>query len=291
MSAKTKALLAICIVSFLWATAGAAKPLVRLLDPYTVAFLRFLIASLVVVPLYIVTKNKHSPSLFGLVPIALMTTANVTLYYVGLETSTANAAAIIYMATPIAIAILSHWVTNETFSARKIAGIALGVCGGLFIALLPLLEKGQMVSGSLPGNLFFILAIGTWAVYSVGSKRAIQKKGYTPVALTTVSIVSTAVILGIVSLFTWKSSYGAIVLLPGNLFLLFYLAIAVSVVTFLLYQWVLRNSSATIASLYIYLQVIFAVIFNHIFLGEPITPWFLVGGVITIFGVLLASGK
>ena len=291
MSNRTKALLAIVVVSFFWGTAGAAKPLIRVIDPYTVAFLRFFVATLIILPFFILTKAKNSPSLLPLLPLGLWSTANVALYYVGLKTSTANAAAIIYTATPLVIAIVSQRLTQEKFTRGKIVGILLGLCGSFFIALLPFLEHGQQVSGSLSGNLLFVIAIITWVFYSIGSQRAITRDHYSPIAITTVSLVTSTVVFGIASLFVWKPYYGPILMLPTNILLILYLGIAVTVITFLLFQWVIRHSSATIASLYIYLQVICAVLFNHIFLGEPITQGFLIGSVLTITGVLIALRK
>ena len=50
MSTRTKALLAILLATLLWSTAGLSKIVVRTFDPYFAGFLRFFVATLVILP-------------------------------------------------------------------------------------------------------------------------------------------------------------------------------------------------------------------------------------------------
>jgi drug/metabolite transporter (DMT)-like permease len=74
-----------------------------------------------------------------------------------------------------------------------------------------------------------------------------------------------------------------------NPYLLLYYGAAVTVVTFLLHQWAIQHSSATTASLTNYLQPVFAFIYNTIFIGETITVEFLLGSLLVLFGVFIAT--
>lgn len=243
MLRKNISLIVIIIVSFLWGTAGIAKPLVRAMDPFTVGLLRFFVASLVILPFFLTKQKKPLGHLLPIIPLGLLSAANVALYYVGLQTSTANAAAIIYAATPLVVALMSHILTNEKLTTIKLIGIFIGISGSLFIGLLPFLKKEQTITGDLFGNSLFIAAIFVWAIYTIGSRHAIVTKKYSSLAVATVSILTSAAVFAVFSSLTWKSTYISLLASVQNLFFVSYLAIPVTVITFLLYQWIIHNTS------------------------------------------------
>lgn len=290
MSVRTKAILAILGASFLWATAGVSKVLVHTFDPSTAAFLRFAAASLVVLPFFL-KERRTRQSIVPLVPIALASTANIAFFYVGLKSSTANAATIIYAATPLVTTIIAKWLIREEVTRRKLLGVVVGLAGALLTAILPLVERGQYISGGLPGNLFFAAAVLSWALYTIGSRYATATKRYSPLTVSAISIFTSGLVFGITTTFSWQPHYTAALVSPMNIFLILHLGILVTVATYLLYQWAIRYSSATTASLNTYLQPVFAVGFNVLFLDESLTPGFIVGSILVFAGVFIASGE
>jgi drug/metabolite transporter (DMT)-like permease len=290
MSSRTKALIAIVVSSLLWSSSGMAKIVVRTLDPYTTGFLRFLIASGVMLPFFLREDNRGKRIFFDLVPLSLLCAANIACYYIGLTSSTANAAALIYAGLPLVTAILAHRFIHEQLTMKRLAGITIGLCGVILIALLPVLEKGTAITGSLWGNTFFILAILVFPWYTVGSRRAITTLKYSPITITSISIFTTTFVFFLISLFTFRLDYIPLILEPSILWLILYLGIFVTAATYLLYQWAVKYSSATTAALGSYLQPVFAIILNIIFLHEIVTPLFLLGGIIVLAGVIIAGG-
>jgi drug/metabolite transporter (DMT)-like permease len=290
MSSRTKALIAILISSIFFSSAGMAKIVVRIIDPYTVAFLRFFIASVVILPIFVREKNKGKHLVRDLVPLSLFCAGNIACYYIGLTTSTANAGTLIYAGLPLVTAVLANQFLHETLRFQRIVGISIGLCGVTLIALLPLLEKGAGVTGSLPGNIFFFLAILVFPMYTILSRRAIATQGYSPITITGVSLFTTAAVFFVISLFTFNPRQLPQLVQPNIIILLLYLGIFVTALSYLLYQWAVKHSSATTVSLSSNLQPVFAIILNIIFLGESITPMFLLGGAIVISGVAIAGG-
>jgi drug/metabolite transporter (DMT)-like permease len=290
MSSRTKALIAIVISSLLWSSAGLAKIVVQALDPYSAAFLRFFVASIVMLPFFLRENNRGKHILRDLVPLSLLLTANIACYYIGLMSSTANAAALIYAGLPLVTAILAHRFIHEQLTVKRLMGIVIGLCGVILIALLPVLEKDAAISGSLWGNTFFVIAILVFPWYTVGSRRAITILKYSPVTLTSVSLFTTTIVFFCISLFTFRSENIPHLLQPSIILLSLYLGILVTAATYLLYQWAVKYSSATTAALGSYLQPVFAVILNIIFLHEAVTPLFLLGGIIVLAGVVIAGG-
>ncbi len=290
MSSRTKALLALLAASLLWATAGVAKPLVRRFDPFTVAFLRFLVASLCLAPFFLREQTKKRVSILPLVPLSLAGTANIALFYSGLASSTANAAAIIYSATPLLVGSLAPRLIKEHVSRTRFLGIGIGLVGAVFIAVLPAFERGEAITGDIGGNVFFAAAAISWAAYTIFSRQFIANRGYSPLAISASSVFTSTALFGVVSMFSWQTHYRSLLYEPGTIALIVHLGFAVTVATYLLFQWGIKHSSATTASLNHYLGPVFAVIFNIFFLGERLTAGFILGSIVVLAGVGIATG-
>ncbi|MCX6791481.1 MAG: DMT family transporter [Candidatus Gottesmanbacteria bacterium] len=291
MSSRMKALIAIILASLLWSTAGLSKIVVRELDPYVAAFLRFFVASIVILPFFLKSNVKKKHIIRDLVPLSLLATANILFYYLGLSVSTANAATLIYAGVPMLVAILAHQLIGERLNAQKIAGIILGLIGVLFIALLPVITKGESITGNIQGNLFFLLAALVWALYTVGSRNSIAAKGYSPLTVTSVFMFTACIVFAFISVFTFQSRYIGIIAQPSIILLVLHLGTLVTVFTYLLFQWAVKHSSATTASLQHYIGPIFSILVNVTVLKETVTPAFLVGTALVLIGVVIANGS
>lgn len=290
MSDRTKALLAIVAASMLWATAGTAKILLKSFDPFTTAFFRFFVASVVILPFFLMERRRQKSPLLPLVPMALLGTANITLFYWGLRTTTANATAIIYTIIPLVVALGAPKLIKENVTGKKLVGIILGLVGALGIAILPTIERGQHLSGDLGGNLLVLVGVLCWSGYTIGSRHLLSTKRTTPITMTAVSIFVSTIIFTLLSITQWQPMYPS-ALTTTNIVIILQLGIFVTVATYLLLQWAIKHSSATTAALNQYLQPVFAVIFNMFFLGERLTAGFIVGSIIVFTGVLLATGE
>lgn len=108
--------------------------------------------------------------------------------------------------------------------------------------------------------------------------------------MTSVSIFVSTAVFALFSAFQWKPEYLAA--LSGiNIIIIVQLGVFVTVLTYLLFQWVIKHSSASTASLNQYLQPVFSLTFNMFFLGERLTVGFWIGSVIVFSGVFLATGE
>lgn len=290
MSSRTKALIAIIIVSMLWGTAGTAKILLTSFDPFTAAFLRFFLASLILFPFFLKERRNNTAPILPLIPIALLSTGNILFFYWGLRTTTASTSAVLYTTVPLIVAIAAPKLIGETVTRVKLAGIGLGFVGALFIAILPSFERGQHLSGDLVGNMFVLLAVLCWSGYTIASRTILSTKRTTPMMMTIVSIFVSTIIFGALALPQWKPTYSG-AFTGVNIIIIIQLGIFVTVFTYLILQWIIKHSSATTASLNQYLQPIFGILFNAIFLGERLTIGFLIGSIIAFAGVLLATGE
>lgn len=282
MSLKTKALIAIVLAALLWSTAGLSKIVVRELNPYLAAFIRFFIASLVILPLFLKTKRNLVTLFKDLVPMSLFAVCNILFYYVGLTLSTANASTLIYAGSPMLTAVLAHFMIGERLYMQKVLGIIIGFAGILFVTAFS-------ISGTLTGNLLFVCAIVVWSLYTIYSRKAIVQKGYSPLTVTSVFFFTATIIFFVISLFTFKTSYIPVLMKSSTMLLLLHLGLLVSVATYLLYQWAIKHSSATTASFQNYIGPVFSILINTAVLKETITPSFILGTALIMTGVVLAN--
>ncbi len=291
MSSRTKALIAIVCAALLWSTAGLAKIIVRELDPYIAAFLRFFVASLVILPFFLREKTSRKHLLRDLVPLSLLSAANILFYYVGLSVSTANAATLIYAGGPLLTAVLAHRLIGERLNMQKITGILLGLVGVIFVALLPVVAKNESVSANIYGNASFVVATLVWSLFTIGSRRAIASRGYSPLTVASMSIFTICIVFFVISVFTFQPRYLITLKEPSTILLILHLGTLVTVATSLLYLWAIKHSSATTASLQNYIGPVFSILVNVAFLGETVTPMFLVGTALVFMGVIVVSGS
>lgn len=291
MTIRKKAFLSLLLISFLWGSAGAvAKLLLKELDIYVILFYRFGIASVLILPLFL-KQEKPKGYLKTLIPFSFLNTLNAIFFYHGLALTTANAAYIINASTPLIISALAWMLMREHVSKEKIAGIFIGLLGSLFIVFLPFIGQGDYIYGNFSGNIFVFLALLAYALYAVGSRKMLRSDTYTPTLTAGMNFFTTTASAGIIAVSRGTPFFTPGAVQPGYLFTLLYASIAMTFITFYLIMWVYKHVSSSTASLKDYLQLIVGFGLNFIILGERVTLFYLVGSLIVIIGVFIATGK
>jgi len=291
MTVRKKALLALLLVSVLWGTAGvSAKLLIQELNPYVVLFYRFGIASLILLPWFI---RAHKPIHMWrtLIPFSLLSIGNAVFFYLGIVHTTAVTASVINTSTPLLTAFFSHVLINEHTSKEKIIGIVIGLIGTLIIILLPLWNEGKSIGGNFVGNIFILLSVISWTLYLVGSRKFISQEKFSPIVMTEINFLTLAFVSLVLALATKQSFFTEAFYDPSYVLLLLYATVPVTVVTFGLFQWVIKHVSATTASLKDYVQLTVGVGLSLLVLGETLNIPFIIGSMIVIIGVSIATGK
>jgi len=290
MSPKRIALVAIIIASLLWSTAGVGtKILLREFDPFPLAFLRFFVASLIMLPFFLQEKHKSIITMAkDTAPIALLLTSNIIFYYFGMQKTSVNASAILYAGAPFVVATTAHFLLGDYITFRKIFAIAIGFIGVTTILILPILEKGEHISGDFLGNLVIVIAVISFSMYTVGSRYLMNVKHYSAITITSMSLFVTMIVTGICTVFS-PSGFQWIPLLHPQTFIIFlHMAILVTVVTYLLYEWAIEFSSPLTASFNIYLQTVFSILLAVVILNESLTAGFIGGSALVFIGLMLA---
>jgi len=291
MSNKKIAVLAIFTAALLGsAAAGVSKKGLEEMPPFSLSFFRLLIASILVLPLFIKFKDHKFKQMKKLSLISLFATGNILFFILGVYFSTANIGSIIYAAVPLLAAVILYIFFKETISAKKQFGIFIGFLGATFITLLPVLERSNPFSGNILGNIFLVLAITCWGFYSVFTKKLQDQ--YSPFIITCNFIfISTLVLFPFfvwdtVNNFGWWNNLGF-----WGIFSVFYLSVIVTILNYTIIQYAIKYGGPVIAGTIFYVMPILGFGINFLLLGELLTPAFIFGSILALMGTYLVVRK
>ena len=226
----------------------------------------------------VANKDKLKMALCGVFGVA----ANQLLFFKGLDETTRINAAIIMVASPIIVALLSALIIKEKPSILRLIGIVVGLGGACFI----ILQNNTDNEGStLFGNLLIILNATSYGLYLVLVKPLMSK--YSPLTV-----------------IKWVFTFGLIMVLPFGLTeldtviwnmpndIILKIGFVIIFTTFFCYLFNIygvKRVSPTVVSSYIYLQPILtsfiAVVSGH----ETISSAMIVSSVLIFLGVYLVS--
>lgn len=290
-SYKTGALLSIILIVTVWGSASAVTKLaVENIPPYVFAFLRNAVASACLLPYYFIRKKSITPSLplpwkkvvwMGLTGITFFYLLfNLSLYY-----TTASAGALIQGFIPVAIILLSILFLKEKLKKIQIAGILLSVIGVVLIGFVGAFAGAR---NAILGNTLMIFAVLCWGFYTVISKSLQQ---YDTVQLTAISTsIGTIGLLPAVAFQLWQQPQWPTISMNGWLSIL-YLGIFSSAICYILYNKVLKVLSGVQVGNFMNFDPVVGALIAIIFLGEKVTVWQVIGGVLVLIGVALTSRR
>ncbi|MEZ5352703.1 MAG: DMT family transporter [Bryobacteraceae bacterium] len=291
-SAKTPAsvyfLLAFMV--FVWSINFiVAKHALREFPSLLLGTLRFTLAGLMLVPYYVWERRRHRVPLWetgGLVKLLAVglvgVGANQLCFLLGLARTSVSHAAILFALTPMTVLLLSSAAGHERITRSKVAGILLAIAG---VGLLQL--RGQDQRGAtLSGDLFILMAMLTFALFTVGGKSL--RKDFDGVTINSFAYGGSALVLSPVTL--WAAHrFDFSTVSAGAWAALFYMALFPSIIAYLIYYHALRYLGATRLSTLAYLQPVIATAFAVTLLGETITPSLMSGGALILAGVFAAE--
>lgn len=295
MSNRPKAYLLLLITAIIW---GIASPVIKYtlfqIKPFAFLFYRFLITAGVFLPAFIVIARREKETFSSLLKIAplgiLGITLTLTFIFLGLERTTALDASVLVALAPIFICVAGVLFLKEKITKIERIGITLAFAGTMVMVGEPLLEGRTFAGQNLIGNLLIIASGITWTAYVIFSKEEFKK--HSPFV-----IVATSFFTGLLTIFPLALleqgiklfNYQALVLTSGALWGVVYMSLLSSVVAYFTFGLGLKLIEASEATLFAYLQPIFAAPLAVFWLGERVTPTFLIGVLVIASGVLLAE--
>jgi drug/metabolite transporter (DMT)-like permease len=252
----------------------------------TAAGLRFFLAAIILTVAGAALRSKFplkGPPLHLAVTVGvLLFTFDYGLIYWGEQFLESGLTAVLFATLPIQTALLANaFIPAERLTRRRAAGVALG-----FVGVLVIFNQSLTFDSSRLAPMVAIVLAATFAsISSVTTK--IHGHSADVVGLNAV-----AMMIGALLLFLGAAVLGEPLVIPTSstaLFAIAYLAILGSVVTFLLYFWLLKTWQATTLSFIAVIIPVIALVLGFWYRGEVVGPAVLTGGAMIICGIYLVS--
>jgi len=295
MSSVQKGILALIIANVIW---GFASPIFKWsltnIPPFTLAFLRFFLASIFLGIYLVLTKQFAIPTLnkkhwFKLFWYALTgITGNIIFFFLGLQRTLALNAPVIASAQPLLIFLVAPFLLNEKVTKRKIVGMIVGTVGIAAIVLEPVYYVG--IDGDLIGNLFLVLATVFAVLATLTGRKLFHDQN--PLVLMFWAFLIGA--LTFIPLATYEFGYNPMLYqqLDGKGFIgIAFGSIFSSAIAYSLFAYGLSKISASESSIFTYIDPIAGTILAFFMLHEPITIPFVVGALFIFGGIFIAEKR
>ncbi len=185
---------------------------------------------------------------------------------------------------PVLTALAATFI-GERLTAMKIGGFALA-SAGVALVIAAGQTADEVSSRRLIGDLLMVLGAVCWAIYTVLGTIAMRTRS--PLAVVTIAAPIGALCL--VPLGFLEKGYADVAGWSVTVWLnVLYLALVGSVASFILFYWVVRRVGAGVAAMTSYFVPVLTLGMAVVLLGDRPQPLQLVGGVVILAGVRLAT--
>ncbi len=260
-------------------------------EPFTLAFLRWAIAFLILLPFAAMSLTQHRKTLLSQMwLISIMGLLGMWIcgagVYWALRFTTATNGTLIYTSSPVLILILERIFRGRQISHAEWVGIVLAISG-----VFTIIAKGSLSAILLmqlnSGDLIFAIAAISWAVYSVLLRR--REFAHVP----TISLFACLALAGAVSLLPFMgleiAATGAFPATAKAWLSIFGVASVSSVLAFGCFQYGIKVVGPSTTGLFMYLLPPYGVLMAALFLGEELHRYHVTGFVLIMTGLILAT--
>lgn len=279
---KLTAYLVLILVVIFWGVSFVSiKVVLQTMSPVVLAFVRYFIASVILVVVMLIKgRERINPKDYPRLIVSGIFAITLYFYFEnnGILTVSANSASIIVAALPIA-AIISDRIFYKTKISKVVMASILCSIFGIWLVI-----GNDVISGSLTGYMFMFGSIIAWCGYLIFTKPLFKK--YSNLTITTYQAVFGTV--GFIPLLPFENIN--LSMMNGNTLLnLLFLAILCSAFGNFGYNFAFKELDVSISTLFLNLCPVATFIFSFIVLGETLTLSQVVGAVIIIGAVYIAT--
>ena len=284
--------LLLVLISLMWAGSFIVVDYITSnngIDPFDLGFLRFLVATPVMILILLIQRKSFSLPRRELPFLIVLGLTGVTLLYLfqylGVLFTNASTSAVLINTNVIFIAVLSAGVLHESFSTKKVGGIVLSFIGVVIVISSNIQKEAFAVDNIFfIGSLSILLSALCWAIYTIVGKRLLKQ--YDNYLITTYAFILGTVfylplvISDIVPAVQQISIDGWMIIL--------YLALGCSVFGYVGWYYALKRIEASKAAVFLNFIPLFAIVMSFI-IGAELTIFFLLGAMLIIYGVYVTQ--
>ena len=283
--------LVLVVANVVYATSYAATRLtLDHVPPATLALIRLMIGALVLIPLAVALQpaaaapigraDRWSIRWMGVLGFA----GAFAFSHWGIARSTATNAALLITVEPISLILLSPWALGERLTRREGLGAALALIGAAVVVVNGIPGVTAALVPHWRGDLLLLLAGLAYAAYSLFGRGVLTR--HPAIAVTAWSIAwGVAAMLPLAAL-EWSAA--AQIRLNGPAILgVLYLALVITALGYLAWNWALERVPAPRAAIFLNIQPLVGALLGVYYLGEPLTAFTVAGGVLILIGLTL----
>ncbi len=229
-------------------------------------------------------KDRVRLVLAGLFGVAV----NQIMFFEGLHLTTPINAAIIMTSNPVIVLLLAAVILKERINALRIAGIATGLAGAVFLTtytpdgfVLPDFSRKTAM-----GDLFVLINAFSYALYLITVKPLMKR--YRPI-----TVIKWVFLYGL--LFVLPVGWRQFIAIEWSSFTpviwweVAFVVVATTFLAYLLNIFALKNLNPSTVSIYIYLQPVLATLFSLLWANDHLTWYKAVAAAMIFAGVYLVS--
>lgn len=285
-------ILALVIANVIW---GAAPPIFKFayenIPPFTLGFIRFTLASLILFPWVAraPVTNVRARDWIMLIAGSLFVSLHLGLFFLGLERTESINTSIISAVGPIFLYFASVRFLHERRNGNILVGMCIALAGSLTVIVSPLLLGHQSFRlGQFEGNLLILASTLTDMIAILFLKKAL--KHLSPLFVTLVMFTFSALLfypLALWELQSWSFAQldyrGVVGIIFGTLFS--------STVAYYLHDYGISRVRGEEVGIFSYISPIVTILVAIPLLGEMPSIYFFGGGILVILGILIAERR
>lgn len=293
MSRTSLAYLAIIVTTVLWSSSLIfAKLIFAEVGPIVFVALRYTLACPFLLVVTFQHKRKQTitdvKNNWKILLVAGLSGPFISqiLQYIGLEMTTASDALLLLNLTPIFAVILAAPVLNEKLTSEKIVGLVLATIGAMLIVMNTTPEFATFDLWRLLGDLLVIVSTFFFAVNGIAGKIAIKSVDavsttfYSTLFAVPFIWISATLLDDVTVLFTMSVQAWLVVM---------WVAIVNTVIAFVLYYESMKHIEASLVQIMLNLIAVWGVLMSVFVLSETVTYFQILGGTVTVIGVVIAQ--
>jgi drug/metabolite transporter (DMT)-like permease len=264
-----------------------AKVVVKDIEPVSLTMIRSTLAAagLLLIMLARRSRSSFAREDYGTILLLgfLAIPANQFLFLTALRHTTASNAALMYAATPAIVLVISSVSGKERLTLKKMLGVTIAFGGILMVVF----EHGiDIASDSTFGNLLLLAAVISWAFYTVKGRPMIIKYGAFETSAVTM-VLGTLLYLPVGAVNALEFDYSA--LTAAHWGGIAYLSVGTSIFAYFLWYYALGRIEASKVAIFSNLQPVMTTLLAFFLLAQPISVTFIVGGCVTLTGIVLTQ--
>ncbi len=285
------------ICNMIWATQFVMLKIVQVqLGPVSATFFPIVIATICLLPVVVWHRRRNSEKshlsvkdIWQFILLGVLGQVIAQLFVTwGVRYSLASNAALLMLTLPVITAVMAYFFLGETMSVVRWASFALAIAGVLECSGINWHALNFTSADYLLGNLLILCSVGGSAFYNVYSKKLLTR--YTPLEVLLYSYYAVIAVLLPITVRLEPAGFRALAHLTPTVWAgvagLAFLQYFASMVLFLT---VLTRLDATQASLSNYMIPFFGIVVAAIVLGEKLTGYMILGGLLVLASTLLVT--